>query len=174
VLIYSDATTLILSVRQQADFLRQAADFANGTLPGMLGATLIVHPPTEKSDRAVGAAIAGLRYGTLGVNCWSAVGFLLGYTPWGAYPGHTRQDIGSGTGFVHSAFMLEDVEKTVIRAPFAPAPRALLTAHPSLSPKPPYFVANRTARTTAERLTRFTAAPAMTKLPGVFASALRG
>jgi hypothetical protein len=27
-----------------ADFLRQAVDFANGTLPGTLGATLIVHP----------------------------------------------------------------------------------------------------------------------------------
>jgi acyl-CoA reductase-like NAD-dependent aldehyde dehydrogenase len=158
-----------------AEFLRHATDFANCTLPGTLGATLIVHPGTEKSDRAaVAAAIAGLRYGTLGVNCWSALGFLLGYTPWGAYPEHTRQDIGSGTGFVHNAFMLEDVQKTVVRAPFAPAPRGLLTARPALSPKPPYFVTNRTARTTAERLVRFTAAPALAKLPGIFTSALRG
>jgi acyl-CoA reductase-like NAD-dependent aldehyde dehydrogenase len=158
-----------------AEFLGHAVDYANGTLPGTLGATLIVHPGTEKSDRAaVAAAVTGLRYGTVGVNCWSAVGFLLGYTPWGAYPGHTRLDIGSGTGFVHNAFMLEDVQKTVIRAPFAPAPRVLLTARPALSPKPPYFVTNRTARTTAERLVRFTAAPAIAKLPGVFASALRG
>jgi acyl-CoA reductase-like NAD-dependent aldehyde dehydrogenase len=158
-----------------AEFLRHAVDFADGTLPGTLGATLIVHPSTEKSDRiAVRAAIAGLRNGTIGVNTWSAFGFLLGYTPWGAYPGHTRQDIGSGTGFVHNAFMLEDVEKTVVRGPFAPAPRALLTATPSLSPKPPYFVTNRTAVTTVERLVQFTAAPAIAKLPGVFAAALRG
>lgn len=159
-----------------AEFLRHATGFANDTLPGTLGATLIVHPRTEKSDQAaVAAAIAALRYGTVGVNCWSAVGFLLGYTPWGAYPGHTRQDIGSGTGFVHNAFMLDDVEKTVVRAPFAPAPRALVTASPSLSPKPPYFVTNRTARMTVERLVRFTAAaPAIAKLPGIFASALRG
>ena len=70
--------------------------------------------------------------------------------------------------------MLEDVEKTVVRTPFAPAPRVLLTARPALSPKPPYFVTNRTALTTAERLVRFTAAPALAKLPGIFASALRG
>ncbi|MEU2930996.1 aldehyde dehydrogenase family protein [Streptomyces sp. NPDC007251] len=158
-----------------AEFLRHAVDFANDTLPGTLGATLIVHPRTEKTDRpAVETAMAGLRYGTLGINCWSAVGFLLGFTPWGAFPGHTRQDIGSGTGFVHNAFMLEDVEKTVLRAPFAPAPRGLVTGDPSLSPRPPYFVTNRTALTTVERVTRFTTAPSMRKLPGILASALRG
>ncbi|MFF3453976.1 aldehyde dehydrogenase family protein [Streptomyces sp. NPDC002730] len=158
-----------------AAFLRHAVDFANDTLPGTLGATLIVHPRTEKAHRdAVRSAIADLRYGTLGVNCWSAVGFLLGFTPWGAYPGHTRQDIGSGIGFVHNAFMLEDIEKTVLRAPFTPAPRGLVTGDPSLSPRPPYFVTNRTALTTVERVTRFTAAPSVMKLPALLASALRG
>ena len=157
------------------EFLRHAVDFANDTLPGTLGATLIVHPRTESKHRAaVETAVAALRYGTLGVNCWSALGFLLGYTPWGAYPGHTRQDIGSGIGFVHNAFMLQDIEKTVLRAPFAPAPRGLFTGSPSLSPRPPYFVTNRTARTTVERVARFTAAPHIAKLPAIFASALRG
>ncbi|WP_318209643.1 aldehyde dehydrogenase family protein [Streptomyces sp. SJL17-1] len=164
-----------LSGASPAEFLRQAVDFANNTLPGTLGATLIVHPRTEKAHReAVRTAIAELRYGTLGVNCWSGVGFLLGFTPWGAFPGHTRQDIGSGIGFVHNAFMLEDVEKTVLRAPFTPAPRGLVTGDMSLSPRPPYFVTNRTALTTVQRLTRFTAAPSLTKLPALLASALRG
>jgi acyl-CoA reductase-like NAD-dependent aldehyde dehydrogenase len=158
-----------------AEFLRHAVDFANGTLPGTLGATLIVHPRIEKVHRAsLEKAIAELRYGTLGVNVWSGVGFLLGYTPWGAYPGHTRQDIGSGIGFVNNAFMLEDIDKTVLRAPFAPAPRGLFTGSPSLSPKPPYFVTSRTGRTTLERVTRFTTAPGIAKLPAIFASALRG
>lgn len=158
-----------------AEFLRHAVDFANATLPGTLGATLIVHPRTEKANReAMATAITELRYGTLGVNCWSGVGFLLGFTPWGAFPGHTRQNIGSGIGFVHNAFMLEDVEKTVLRAPFTPAPRGLVTGDPSLSPRPPYFVTHRTALTTVQRLTRFTAAPSLTKLPALFAAALRG
>ncbi|WP_328485920.1 aldehyde dehydrogenase family protein [Streptomyces zaomyceticus] len=157
------------------EFLRHAVDFANDTLPGTLGATLIVHPKTEKAHReVVRTAIDDLRYGTLGVNCWSGVGFLLGFTPWGAFPGHTRQDIGSGIGFVHNAFMLEDTEKTVLRAPFTPAPRGLVTGDPSLSPRPPYFVTHRTALTTVERLMRFTAAPSLTKLPALFAAALRG
>jgi acyl-CoA reductase-like NAD-dependent aldehyde dehydrogenase len=156
-------------------YLRSAVAYCNDTLPGTLGATVLVHPKTEAAHRAaVHAAIAELRYGTLGVNCWSAFGFLLGYAPWGAYPGHTRQGIGSGTGFVHNAFMLEDVEKTVVRAPFAPAPRGLVTGSPSLSPRPPYFVTNRTAQTTIKRLARFTAAPGIAKLPGIMASALRG
>ncbi|MEU6883360.1 aldehyde dehydrogenase family protein [Streptomyces sp. NPDC046712] len=161
--------------RTPAEFLRHAVDFANDKLPGTLGATLIVHPRTEKAHReAVRNALADLRYGTLGVNCWSGVGFLLGYTPWGAFPGHTRQDIGSGIGFVHNAFMLEDIEKTVLRAPFTPAPRGLVKGDPSLSPRPPYFVTHRTALSTVERLTRFTAAPSLTKLPALFAAALRG
>ncbi|MFJ9815119.1 aldehyde dehydrogenase family protein [Streptomyces sp. NPDC101151] len=156
-------------------FLGAATEFANAKLPGTLGATLLVHPRTERAHRtAVDEAVAALRYGTLGVNCWSAFGFLLGYTPWGAFPGHTRQEIGSGTGFVHNAFMLEDVEKTVLRAPFAPAPRGLLTGSPSLSPRPPYFVTNRTGRTTMQRLTAYTTDPRTAKLPAVFASALRG
>jgi hypothetical protein len=158
-----------------AHFLHQAVDFADTVLPGTLGATLIVHPRTERSHPdAVAGALAELRYGTIGVNSWSGVNFLLGYTPWGAHPGHTRQTIGSGVGFVNNAFMLEDIEKTVLRAPFAPAPRGLLTGCPSLSPKPPYFVTNRTGRTTLERVTRFTTAPSTAQLPAVLASALRG
>ncbi|MFB7199764.1 aldehyde dehydrogenase family protein [Streptomyces sp. NPDC056240] len=156
-------------------FLRAATAFANDKLPGTLGATLLVHPRTERAHRAaVDEAVAALRYGTLGVNCWSAFGFLLGYTPWGAHPGHTRQDIGSGIGFVHNAFLLEDVEKTVLRAPFAPAPRGLFTGSPSLSPRPPYFVTNRTGRTTMARLTAYATDPRASRLPGIFASALRG
>ncbi|SEB95264.1 Acyl-CoA reductase [Streptomyces sp. 2231.1] len=158
-----------------AHFLRHAVDFANDTLPGTLGATLIVDPRTERTHTgAVEGSLADLRYGTIGVNTWSGVNFLLGYTPWGAHPGHTRQAIGSGIGFVNNAFMLEDIEKTVLRAPFAPAPRGLLTGCPSLSPKPPYFLTHRTGRTTLQRLTRFTTAPNPALLPALFASALRG
>ncbi|MFI0960993.1 aldehyde dehydrogenase family protein [Streptomyces sp. NPDC021080] len=158
-----------------AGFLHHAVDFANETLPGTLGATLIVHPRTEKADtEAVRTAVADLCYGTVGVNCWSGVGFLIGFTPWGAYPAHTRQDIGSGIGFVHNAFMLEDIQKTVLRAPFTPALRGLVTGDPSLSLRPPYFVTHRNALKTVKHLTRFTAAPSLTKLPALVAAALRG
>ncbi|MFJ8885693.1 aldehyde dehydrogenase family protein [Streptomyces sp. NPDC102402] len=174
--VFASALGVVRLPGQDApQFLRAAVEFANDRLPGTLGATLLVHPRTERAHRAaVGEAVAGLRYGTLGVNCWSAFGFLLGYTPWGAFPGHSRQQVGSGIGFVHNAFMLEHVEKTVLRAPFAPAPRGLFSGSPSLSPRPPYYVTNRTGRTTMERLTAYTADPRPARLPGIFASALRG
>ncbi|MFF9403712.1 aldehyde dehydrogenase family protein [Streptomyces sp. NPDC014744] len=156
------------------EFLRRAIDFANDVLPGTLGATVLVHPRTEKTaSTAIRDAVAALRYGTLGINCWPGVGFLLGYTPWGAYPGHTRQEVGSGTGFVHNAFMLGEIEKTVLRAPFAPAPRGLVAGSPSLSPRPPYFATSRTGRATLERLTHFVAAPQARRLPALVFSALR-
>ncbi len=156
-------------------FLTAAVDFSNHRLPGTLGATMIVDPATARADAvAINDATTHMRYGTLGINVWSAVGFLLGYTPWGAYPGNTRHDIGSGTGLVHNAFMLHDVEKTVLRGPFAPTPRGLVSGSPSLSPRPPYFVTNRTAAATLERVTRFTAAPSLLQLPAILASALRG
>jgi acyl-CoA reductase-like NAD-dependent aldehyde dehydrogenase len=156
-------------------FLAAAVAFANDRLPGTLGATLIVDPATEKSHpAAVESAIRDLRFGTVGVNVWSGVGFLLGYTPWGAYPGHSRHDVGSGVGFVHNAFMLKSVEKTVLRAPFAPTPRGMFSGSPSISPKPPYFATNRTGGTTIRRVTRFTTRPSLFQLPAIFASALRG
>ncbi|MFE1312044.1 hypothetical protein [Streptomyces sp. NPDC058755] len=66
------------------------------------------------------------------------------------------------------------MDKTVLRAPFAPAPRGLLTGSPSLSPRPPYFVTSRTGRTTTQRLITYTTDPQTPKLPGIFVSALRG
>lgn len=156
-------------------FLREAVRFANDVLPGTLGATLLVDPATEKRHAAaVDAAIADLRYGSVGVNAWSALAFLLGYTPWGAYPGHTLDDIGSGIGVVHNAFLLDDVLKAVSRMPFRPMHRSALNGQLHMSPKPPFFVTNRTGENTARRLSEYLATGDAKKLPGVFASALRG
>jgi aldehyde dehydrogenase (NAD(P)+) len=65
-------------------------------------------------------------------------------------------------------------ERSVVRGPFRPAPRSVLHGELALSPKPPWFVTNRTAATTGRRLTSFTADPSWSALPGIFASALRG
>jgi hypothetical protein len=39
-----------------------------------------------------------------------------------AFPGHTQQEIGSGTGVVHNAFLLQHVQKSVTEIPFRPSP----------------------------------------------------
>ena len=61
-----------------------------------------------------------------------------------------------------------------MRGPFRPSPRSVTRGELALPPKPPWFVTNRTAQTTAKRLTRFEADPGWRHLPGIFASALRG
>jgi hypothetical protein len=52
------------------------------------------------------------------LNHWSALPYGTVTMPWGAYPGHTNQDIQSGRGVVHNTYLLEDVEKSVLRGPF--------------------------------------------------------
>ncbi|PWV76408.1 aldehyde dehydrogenase (NAD(P)+) [Nocardia neocaledoniensis] len=158
-----------------ADFLRNAVDFANDELMGTLGANIIVDPATVKELGAqLDTAVENLRYGTVAVNAWTGLAFLTPRASWGAFPGHTLDDIQSGIGVVHNAFLLDDVERTVVRGPFRPAPRALLRGEFTLSPKPPWFVTNKTGTGTGRKLTGFYGDGKPTRLPGIFASALRG
>jgi aldehyde dehydrogenase (NAD(P)+) len=161
--------------RDAASFLATAVEFCNERLDGTLGATLLVHPRTvadlgERLDQA----IAALRYGAIGVNVWNAVAFLLAQCPWGAYPGHTLADISSGRGVVHNSFLFDRPEKTVVWGSFYPFPRSWLHGDPSLLPRPPWFVTNRTAATTARRVAAFAVDPGWRHVPGIFLSALRG
>ena len=146
-----------------ASFIRAAVNVANERLHGTLGANLIAHPRTIRAlGRTFDDAIAELHYGTIAVNAWTGLGYLTPRATWGAFPGHPLTDIQSGRGVVHNALLLKDTERTVLRGPFHPRP------------KPPWFVTNRTAAVTAQRLTAFAAQPKWTALSGIFASALRG
>lgn len=143
-----------------AGFLAAAVDHANDRLVGTLGANVIVDPATEHTlGRGFDEAIADLRYGTVAVNAWTALGFLTPTATWGAFPGGTVDDAPSGIGIVHNALLLDDVERTVVRGPFRPFPRSLRApGRPgrfSLLPKPPWFVSSRTGATVSEGLTRF-------------------
>jgi acyl-CoA reductase-like NAD-dependent aldehyde dehydrogenase len=147
------------------DYLERAVAFANDSLLGSLNATLIVHPASLRNPEVAAAfeqAVADLRYGTVSINHWSALGFALGITPWGAFPGHARNDIGSGTDVVHNALMFSRSEKTVVRAPF----RAF--------PKPIWFTSHRTATRLAAQLVRFEAAPSLLRLIAMLPRAMVG
>ncbi|WP_329407860.1 aldehyde dehydrogenase family protein [Nocardia vinacea] len=158
-----------------AEFLDAAVATANERLHGTLGANLIVHPKTMKVlGGRLRAAIADLRYGTIGVNAWTGIGFLTSRATWGAFPGHTLADVQSGIDVVHNALLLDNTERTVITGPFRPAPRSVLHGELSLTPRPPWFVTNRTADHTGRLLTEFAARPRWRALPAIFASALRG
>lgn len=145
------------------DFVDAAVAHANEHLAGTLGANVLIDAVTQ---RALGAgferAMADLRYGTVAINAWTAFGFLTPTATWGAFPGGTVDDAPSGIGLVHNAFLLDRVERTVVRGPFRPFPRSLSTARTqrfrgglSVLPKPPWFVTSRTGAAVSEGFTRF-------------------
>lgn len=154
-----------LAAASVPEFIEKAVAFCNDTLWGTLNVTLLVHPESLKNPevrRAVELAVANLRYGTVSVNHWAAAGFGLVVTPWGAFPGHTPQDIRSGTGFVHNTLMFDRPQKTVVQAPFY------------IWPKPIWFATHKTAHRIAPKLYAFEAAPSMAKLPAILGLAMRG
>jgi aldehyde dehydrogenase (NAD(P)+) len=157
------------------DFLRNAIRFCNDKLYGTLGATIIIHPKTMKSlGPDFEAALTDLHYGSIGVNIWSAAAFMLVQSTWGAFPGHTTDDIQSGFGFVGNSFLFEKPERTVIRGSFYPFPRTWLHGDPAFLPKPPWFITNKTAHITTKGVAKITLDPRFRHLPGILLSALLG
>ncbi len=156
-------------------FLSAAVDFANDRLVGTLSTQLVIHPATERRHKsALEQAIADLRFGAIGVNVWSGAAFLLPQATWGAFPGHTIDDVQSGIGIVHNASLFDKPQKTVVRGPFQEFPRTLFRGVLHTSPKPLWFVTHRHADTVARLLTRFEGTRDVTLIPPLFAAALRG
>jgi acyl-CoA reductase-like NAD-dependent aldehyde dehydrogenase len=157
-------------------YLVAAIEYANKHLHGTLGANILIHPRTIKQigRKRFDEIIAELRYGCIAINAWTGLGFLSAPTPWGAFPGHTLDDVQSGRGFVHNTMLFDRPQRTVIEAPFKPYPRNLLSGSFSLLPRPPWFVTNRRARELGRLLTWFQHRPGLARLPRIFFNALRG
>lgn len=142
------------------EFLDAAVAHANDRLQGTLGANLLIDPATEKSlGTGFERSIAALRYGSIAINSWTAFAFITPTLTWGAFPGGTIGDVGSGIGVVHNALLLDGVERSVLRGPFRPLPRSLPIANGggrfTILPKPPWFVSARTGAAVSEGLTRY-------------------
>lgn len=142
------------------EFVDSAVEYANENLFGTLGANVLIDPDTQSAlgDRFEDA-IAELRYGTIAINAWTALGFLTPTLTWGGFPGATAAKVESGIGIVHNALLLDHVERSVVRGPFRPFPRSLSALRGcgtfSVLPKPPWFVTSRTGAAVSEGLTRF-------------------
>ncbi len=169
-------STYRISESDPVAYLKAAIMFANQELHGSLGANIIIHPKTIKQigKKKFEALIADLHYGCIGVNAWSGLGFLLNQVPWGAFPGHTLDDVQSGIGFVHNTFMFDKAERSVITAPFRPFPRNLLSGEFSLLPRPPWFVSNKKQHKIGKLLNELQHKPKWKTLPRIMLLALRG
>jgi acyl-CoA reductase-like NAD-dependent aldehyde dehydrogenase len=145
-------------------FVDAAVEFCNDVVWGTLSATVLAHP-RELSDPLVGgrisAAVADLRYGSIGLNLWHAWSYAFGTTTWGAYPGHLVTDIQSGTGVVGNALMFDRPQKSVVVGPF----RAV--------PAPPTFTTSRGASRAMAKFVDVQLSPSPRRVLGLLAAAMR-
>ncbi len=146
-----------------AGFLSNAVDFLNGTLWGTLSASVVIHPRDQRLLAGrFEEEIARLRYGTIGVNHWTALGYVIGSTSWGAYPGHTSADIQSGTGTVHNSFLFDRPQKSVLYGPFR------------VWPKPAWFITNRQIHRIFPEMVRLESKPSLGRALRIATIALKG
>ena len=154
-----------LDANSTVEFMRRAIDFCNERVWGTLVATILIHPQSLQEPAIVQELedmIARLRYGSIGVNYWGGTSYAFGVTTWGAFPGHSMENIQSGTGVVHNTLMFDRAEKSVVRGPFRS------------TPKPPWFaLQGKTATRLGPKLTAFEAAPAPLKVPAIILDAVR-
>lgn len=151
--------------RSIPDYLDAAVEFCNGGLYGTLAASILVHP-RSLDDPAVAAAleraIGGLAYGSVVINHFAGAAYAFVSPPWGGHPGSSAGGGQSGHGMVHNTYMVEDVEKTVVRGPFRP------------SITPVWFHTHRTAHELLPKLADLTATQQRRRLPSVLWRAARG
>lgn len=148
-----------------AEYIDRAVEFCNERVWGTLNCSIFVHPKSMKDPQiaaAVDRAIASLRYGAIAVNHWAGLNFALVTPTWGAFPGHTTEDIRSGRGVVHNTYMFDRPQKSVVRGPFR------------VFPKPAWFIDHKTAAEVGRKMTYFNADPSLARLPGLIWSSLFG
>jgi acyl-CoA reductase-like NAD-dependent aldehyde dehydrogenase len=157
-------------------YLTAAIDYANKQLYGTLGANIVIHP---KTIAQIGRArfeemLIDLRYGTIAINAWTGLGFMTPQATWGAFPGHTLDDVQSGIGMVHNTLLFDKPQRTVVEAPFKPFPRNLLSLSFTFLPRPPWFITNRKGNILGKLLVEFQYRPSLLKIPRIFLNALLG
>jgi len=154
-----------LAADNPVDFLSAAVDFCNDVVWGTLSTGILVHPSTRKDPAVEGAlqdAIDNTRYGGIAINHWAGIPYAFSTLPWGAHPGHTLDDIGSGIGVVHNALMFDRPQKSILEGPFR------------VFPKPAWFVSHRRSGQVGRTLCDFQVDPGLARFVSVLWNALRG
>ena len=130
------------------DFCIQSIDYVNNELWGNLGISVLIKNHNSKANQTIlHKYVDGLKYGTVAINEWAALGFAIPTLPWGGYPGNKDNDIQSGQGYVHNSLLFESPQKGVLYSKF----------RLSRIIDPPWFITNRKAHKIFKNLTYYQA-----------------
>lgn len=144
-------------------FLATAVEFANAKIWGNLSCVVLIDQVTQKrSEAALEQAIADLRYGAIGVNVWTGTLYFLSALTWGAFPGNRLEDIRSGQGIVHNAYLFDHPQKSVLRSPF------------QIRPTPSWFADHKNLLPLAKEFAKFQARSTWDRFLRVVWEALKG
>ena len=128
------------------DFSNKAIDYCNNDLWGNLGVSVIMKDHDKKlNSHILENYIEKLEYGTVAINEWAAIGYIIPQLPWGGFPGNKDNDIQSGKSIVHNSMLFESPLKGVVQTKF----------RISKIIDPPWFITNRKSRRLFKNLTYF-------------------
>ncbi len=128
------------------DYLNKAIDYCNNELWGNLGVSVIMKDHNKKlNSHILEDYIEKLEYGTVAINEWAAIGYIIPQLPWGAFPGNKDNDIQSGQSIVHNSMLFESPLKGVVQTKF----------RISKLIDPPWFITNKKSRRLFRNLTYF-------------------
>ena len=128
------------------DFAIKAIDYCNEDLWGNLGVSVIIKDHDRKFNKHItNLYIDRLRYGTIAINEWAAIGYIIPQLPWGGFPGNRDNDIQSGQSVVHNSMLFESPLKGVVNTKF----------RISRLIDPPWYVTNKKARRLFKNLTYY-------------------
>ena len=128
------------------DFANKAIDYCNVELWGNLGVSVIIKDHDRKFNKHItNLYIDRLKFGTIAINEWAAIGYIIPQLPWGGYPGNRDNDIQSGQSVVHNSMLFESPLKGVVNTKF----------RISRLIDPPWYVTNKKARRLFKNLTYY-------------------
>tara|TARA_B100001996_G_scaffold280627_1_gene221063 strand:- start:1587 stop:3236 length:1650 start_codon:yes stop_codon:yes gene_type:complete len=108
-----------LSFNNEKEFGENVIEYCNQELWGNLGATILFKNYNSKKNKSIlNNYINNLHYGTLAINEWAALGFIIPTLPWGGFPGNKDNDIQSGQDFVHNSMFFESPLNGIVYSKF--------------------------------------------------------
>ena len=128
------------------DYVKKSIDYCNNELWGNLGVSVIIKDHNNKFNKHItNSYMEHLNYGTVAINEWAAIGYIIPQLPWGGYPGNKDNDIQSGQSVVHNSMLFESPLKGIVETKF----------RISRFIDPPWFITNKKSRRLFMNLTYF-------------------